>query len=115
MSLRDTILGADDLGFRLVTVPEWDNVKIELRGMTGEQRMKLWEATQAKTRKHFYADILIACAYDPENGEHVFDPADRDAIGTKSGAVLDRLTGIINELSETNVEDAEDKIEEDPT
>ena len=114
MSLRDTILTADDLGSRIVDIPEW-GVTIELRGMTGEQRMKLWEATQAKTRTHFYADIMIACAFDPESGKPVFDPADRDAIGGKSGAVLDRLTGVINELSGTSVEEAEERIEADPT
>ena len=114
MGTRDTILTADDLGSRIVDVPEWD-VQIELRGMTGKQRMKLWEATQAKSREHFYADLLIACTYDPDTDELLFEPADRDAIGSKSGAVLDRLTGIINELSGTSIDDAEEKIEADPT
>ena len=113
MSLRDTIIQAEDLDSRVVDVPEW-GVTVELRGMTGAQRMKLWEATQAKSRTHFYSDILIATTYDPDTGQHVFDPADRDVISEKSGAVLDRLTGIINELSGTSVEEAEEALGADP-
>jgi len=98
-----------------LVIPEWDGVDVTLRGMTGAQRMDLVEQTEGKARKHFYADILIALAYDPDTGEPMFDPADRDWIMGKSGAVLERLGKEAVRISGVSVEDAEDAIEADPT
>ena len=114
MSLRDTIHDAADLEETTMTIPEWD-VTILVRAMTGAQRMKMVEQTEAKNRDHFYADILIALVYDPDSGEPVFDPADRDWIMGKSGAVLERIGQEAIRISGVSVAEAEDAIAADPT
>jgi len=114
MSLRDTIHDANDLEESTMEIPEWD-VTLLVRAMTGAQRMKMVEQTEAKNRDHFYADILIALAYDPDTGEAVFDPADRDWIMGKSGAVLERIGREAIRISGVSVEEAEDAIDTDPT
>ena len=116
MSLRDTIRESVDLESEVVDVPEWDDVRLELRGMTGKQRMKMSKVAQQKgAQDHFYSDMLLVLAFDPETGDPVFDVADRDWLMEKSGAVLDRLIGVINQLSGISSEEAEEAIEADPT
>ena len=115
MSLRDTILQSDDLEESTMTIPEWGDATITVKAMTGRQRMKLVEQTQAKNRENFYADILIALTFDPETGEPVFDPADRDTLSGKSGAVLERLAEEAMRISGISSDDAEDAIKQDPT
>lgn len=116
MSLRDTILSADDLEESVEDVPEWD-VKILFRGMTGRQRIRLVERVSATgpDREFMYADILIATALDPETGEQVFDPADREALTGKAGGVLERLALIVMKLSKVSIDDAEADVDADPT
>jgi len=114
MSLRETIREADDLEVADLDVPEWD-VTVRVRAMTGRQRMKLVEQTQAKNRDFFYSDILIALTFDPESGEPVFDPADREWLAEKSGAVLERIAKKAIEISGVSVDDAEAAIKTDPT
>ena len=113
MSLRDTILSADDLKESIEDVPEW-GVKILLRGMTGRQRV-LYVESAGDRREFMYSDILIATAYDPETGKPVFDPADREALAEKSGGVLERLALKAMKLSGVSLEDAEKEVDEDPT
>ena len=119
MSHRDThdkILGADDLLEQTVDVPEWGDIKVLLRGMTGRQRVALVDKIGNKDRTHMYADILIATAYDPDDREPIFEAADRDALSAKSGAVLERLSLIvIQDLSGVSVDDAEAEVAADPT
>ena len=116
MSLRDTILTADDLKESVEDVPEWD-AKILLKGMTGRERIRLVERVSATgpDREFMYSDILIATALDPETGEKVFDPADREALADKSGGVLERLALKVLELSGVSIDDAEKEVAEDPT
>ena len=114
-SLRDTILNANDLQESVETVPEWGDIKILLRGMTGKQRIDLVDKA-GSDRSHMYADILIATALDPDTSEQVFDKADRDPLMGKSGAVLERLAlVVIQDLSGVSVDDAEKEVAADPT
>ena len=110
MSLRETILTADDIEEVTVDVPEW-GVKVQLRAMTAKQRLRLVDQIQAKDKTYMYSDILIALALDPETGEPIFDKADREALSEKSGAVCERLALTVIELSGVSVEDAEDEVE----
>ena len=114
-SLRDTILNADDLKETVEDVPEWGDVKLLLRGMTGTERINLVDKA-GNDRSHMYADILLSQAFDPDDGTKVFDIADRDPLMGKSGAVLERLALIvIQDLSGVSVDDAEIEVAEDPT
>ena len=71
MSLKDTILSADDLGETIVDVPEWD-VKLLIRGMDGLTRSKVQKIATSND-PYANADILILVARDPDSGELVFD------------------------------------------
>ncbi len=116
MSLRDTILGADDLKESIEDVPEW-GVKVLLRGMTGKQRIRLVESVSSTgpDREFMYSDILIATALDPETDKPVFDPADREALAGKAGGVLERLALQVMKLSGVSIDDAEKEVAGDPT
>lgn len=115
MTLRETILQADDIEEAVIEVPEWDDVKITLRSLTGKERVQLYEGVTGKQKVFMYADILIATARDPETGEPVFDPADREALAEKSGNVLDRLASEVLGLSGLDSDEAEAEVETDPT
>jgi len=114
MSLRDTILTAEDLQSTTVDVPEW-GVTVLLRGMTGKQRMQLVDQVAAKDKSYMYSDILIALALDPDTGKPIFDKADREALSAKSGGVLERLALEVMRISGVSVDEAEVEVETDPT
>ena len=113
MSLRDTILGADDLEESVMVIDEWD-VTILLKGMSAGQRVKVRKLMKTETPEA-YADILILALLDPETKQPVFDPADRDALAGKSGAVLQRIALEWVRISGPTDEEAEAEIEADPT
>jgi len=113
MSLRDTILGADDREEVTIDIDEW-GVTVLLRGMTSGERMRVRKLTQTETPQS-YADILIMALLDPETRKPVFDAADRDALADKSGAVLERISLEWLRISGPTDEEAESEIEADPT
>lgn len=101
-NLRNQILTAEDIPFESVEVPEWGTT-VNVRGMTGKQRAAfLKNATDAQGNvsfDRFYAELVIASTYDPETGELVFEPADRDALNNKSGRALERVASVATRLS----------------
>ena len=113
MSLRDTILQADDLGETIVPVPEWD-VKIKIRGMDGLTRSKVQKIATSND-PYANSDILILVALDPDTDELIFDPADREALAGKSGAAVEHVVIEAIRLSGTTIDEAEKEVEADPT
>lgn len=111
MNLRDTILAASDIEKKVITVKQWGGVKIELRGISGEERNKVYGETRKGEEIDFdelqYA-LIIASAYDPESGEKIFKPEDAAVLKTKSWTVINRLSGIIMKLSGIGAGDSED-------
>jgi hypothetical protein len=94
-SLRDSILSADDIQRETVDVPEW-GVTVEVRGMTGEQNAAYMDAAYNPTTGtmefgRVLPELVIACTFDPDTGEPVFEPADRDALGKRSASALERI------------------------
>ena len=113
MSLRDTILNADDLGETTLDVPEW-GVKILIRGMDGVQRTKVQKiATSGDVYAN--ADIMILVALDPETQKPIFDRADREALAGKSGAAVEYVVLEAIRMSGTSIDDAVKEVEADPT
>jgi len=113
MSLRDTILTADDLGEEVIDVPAW-GVKVMVQGMDGIQRSKIQKLATSGS-DHANADILILVARDPDTGELIFDKADRDALSGKSGAAVEEVVLAAIRMSGTNMDEAESQVEADPT
>lgn len=106
MSLKTRILNPATVKKETVTVPEWDNVTVELRSIRGRTRAKLLDAMAAlpKTDTEEEAnlqrgravlgvlpDFLIDGVFDPGTGERVFDEADRGAVEDLDEAVMQRL------------------------
>ena len=74
MTLRETILQADDIDDTTVTVPEWGDVKITLRGLTGKERVRLHDSVTGKAKVFVYADVLIATAGTRRQGSQCSTP-----------------------------------------
>lgn len=96
MTLRDRILAADDIGKKLVHIPEWD-VDVEVRTMTAGKRSEMMKAATDDDGNidvaQLWPMIIVATAYDPETGESLFTPADVDALKEKSAAAVEMLGG----------------------
>jgi hypothetical protein len=109
MSLRETILSADDLGRKAVTIPEW-GVTVEVRGLTASARAKLFEMGKNISELDARWHLISSSVYDPEKGERVFKSDDKVAVMEKNADVIDVLLAAINEINGYNqsaVEDAE--------
>jgi len=101
-NLREKILGASDIRREQVHVPEWD-VEVEVRGLTGAQRARLMKTSLdskgAVDFEKMFPELLITSTFEPGTGQPVFTEADRDALGGKSGAALDRIAQAAMRLS----------------
>jgi len=112
---KDAILAANDLQYEDVHVPEWGGT-VRVRALTGAER-DAFEAKMAEARQkgmalgaalhNFRAKLVVRCIVD-EQGKRLFSDDDAKALGTKSGAVLDRLFDVARRLSGMN----EDAVEE---
>jgi hypothetical protein len=114
MSLKATILAAaGGAAPELVPVPEW-GCDVHVREMTGAER----DAYEAETyqvsgktvelnRQNARARLLVRCLSD-EQGKRIFGDDDADVLGTKSGAVLDRLYVIAQRVNKLTAKDLED-------
>lgn len=102
MSLKDQILTADDTTTEIVEVSEW-GVKVQVRTMSGAARALVLQSAVDDDGKvdlqKVYPDIIIGCTFDPESGEQVFAPSDREILMTKSGAALDKVAAVAMRLS----------------
>src|SRR5690606_41990086 len=58
--------------------------------------------------ERLYPILLIETTYDPESGERIFNPADRDALNAKNSGALERIAKVAMRLSgiEPGAEDA---------
>ncbi len=98
-TLRDQILNSDDRGSEVVDIPEW-GVKIEVRARTVGEQFDLIDSVRRADgeldRKLLAVETVIACCFDPDTGERVFDPADRDTLLGKSSQAFGRLLEAAN-------------------
>ena len=103
MSLRDQILSSDDIVREPVTIPEWKDANgeptiVEVRSMSGAERTRILDlAIQDGGEMNLqmvYPEVVIASAFDPQTGEQVFTPADRDALQQKNAKATDRIAQV---------------------
>jgi len=104
---RSAILGADDLPFRDVDVPEWGGV-VRIVGLDGKQasafsrrmvRVGPDGKPQALGLDNFMAKLVALTLIDPQTGKPIFEEDDIEVLGKKSAKVLKRLSDIAAELS----------------
>lgn len=98
---RDEILAMDDIKTVPVTVPEWNNEVVLIRGLTGAQRDE-FEATNRRNGdqnlNNIRARFLVRCIVT-ENGTRIFADQDAAALGKKSSAAIDRLWDVATDLN----------------
>lgn len=107
--LHDLILNSDDIETELVTVPEWNDAEIEIRGLDVANRsnvLKMGSAADGFTVDFakFWPIVVISTAHDPKTGEQIFSLDDLDALKLKSAAVVERLGRIGIRISRLNPE-----------
>ena len=94
MSLRDQILGTDDLRSELVEVTQW-GVTVLLREMTAAARVAYQDIVSPENGTAGYLEglvrMVIGCALDPESKTPIFSAEDTEALKGKGLPVLRRL------------------------
>ena len=120
---REEILGADDIEYTDVPVPEWGG-SVRIGTMGGEARDQ-WELfllngrdKDDKLRARNIRATLVALSVVDEAGELLFTFADVMALGKKSAVALDRVYGEakrFNRLADKDVEDVEKNSDGDPS
>lgn len=113
MSLsREQILGAPDLRFEEVAVPEWGGT-VRIKMLTGAERdafegMIRDRATLGKLGENLRATIVASTLVD-ESGARLFTEADIEALGKKSWLALERVataSARLNKLEDRDIEEA---------
>ena len=118
MSLRDDILGRDDLPVEVVSVPEW-GMDVRVRALSGTER-DAYEAScmrrsgpKGEKVEMSFENIrarLVARSVVDEAGARVFTDADVAALGGKNAAALNRLFEVAQRLSGLRGEDIEELV-----
>ncbi len=103
MSLKDSILAAQDIPTETLEVEEW-NVTLLIKGMTAGERVKLMQSafdqdTGQVNMAAVYPDIVVGCVHDPETGSPVFDESDKEALMGKSSAAIENIASVGLRLS----------------
>lgn len=103
INLRDQILNAQDIPHETVTVGEWGDAVIEVRGMTAAERTRLMELAQGDDDKlnvkTIYPQIVIATCFDPETDAQIFTDADEALLLQKAATALDKVAEVGMRLS----------------
>lgn len=113
MSLRDRIIAADDIGKRLVHVPEW-GVEVEVRTLSTGMRSRMLQSAATDDGgvdiSRLYPMLVIATAFDPESGEAIFadTPEDFDLIQNKSAKAVEVVAKAAMEMSGMSVDEGVD-------
>ena len=111
-SIKDRIKAANDIDTEVIEIPEWDQVKIEVRSMPGRERAQLLKrATMPDGSMDFeglYPSVLVACCFDPDSGDKVFDTGDYGWINEKAAGPVERLAQIGMKLSGLTQEAADE-------
>lgn len=114
---RDQILGAQDLTFEDVAVPEWGG-EVRVRMLTGSERDAFEASTIIRRGKRVDLNMtnvrarLVALTVVDEAGGRVFSDADVAELAKKSSAALNRVFEAARKLNglteEATAEAAED-------
>lgn len=110
MSIKDTILAADDVQTETVEVPEW-GLTLHVRGMTGSERDQFEQSLMVERggrrvmdTANIRAKAVVRCLVD-DDGRRVFADGDANELGSKSAAVLERIYDVAARLSGLRDED----------
>ena len=103
--LRHAILSVVDVQSEEVVVPEWGDITVVCKGMTGRERSNYFQSnSDDDTMWKFAPRLIVNNVLDPDSKEPIFTEDDVDALADKSGSALDRLAKVISRLSGFGVE-----------
>ena len=109
---KSAILAANDLKTQDVDVPEWGGA-VRVRAFSGRER-DAFEASlvrgDGKDRKVDLTNMrarLVALSVVDEAGQRLFTDEEVDLLGAKSGAALDRVFAVAQELNGLSGADVE--------
>lgn len=101
-NLSAKIFAAADIESELVEVAQWD-VTLLVKSITAKDRAVMISGSVENNGdfrlEEILPDLVIAACYDPETGEKVFQPQDRDALMAKSAAPIEQLAQVAMRLS----------------
>jgi hypothetical protein len=108
---KDDILKAADTRTEEVEVPEWGGTVL-VRGLTGLERDDYEMSLMVERGGRMVMDtangrakLAVRCCVD-DDGSRIFDDADANTLGRKSGKALDRVFDVAARLSGLREEDA---------
>lgn len=110
---KEQILNADDLKTEVVKVPEW-NGTVKVKTMTGTERdafeSSIYDDSQKKANLRNIRAKLCLKTIVNDKGALLFSESDLIALGKKSGAALDRVFTVaqnLNGLTNKDIEELE--------
>jgi hypothetical protein len=79
----------------VINVPEW-GVDVKIKELTAKDKYDISsKTTNMKTGvvdiSRMAAEFIIACTYDPETGERLFEKTDVEAIGNMPSSGIDKV------------------------
>lgn len=101
---RDDILQVKDIKTEVVQVPEWGGA-VKVKGLNGTQRNEYEQSLIDMNGKNVKMNMknavakLVALTVVGEDGKRLFEQADVEALGQKSGAALNRIYEVAMRLS----------------
>lgn len=109
----DDIVGADDLKYEVIDVPEWGG-KVRVRGLTSRERDD-YEASlyftapngQQKMNLSGARERLVARGMVDGEGNRLLSDADAGKLAKKNGRAMERVFDAIRRLSGMSKEDVE--------
>jgi hypothetical protein len=112
---REEILGAQDIQYEDIPVPEWGNKFVRVKSLNGEERDEV-EASMTKMRgnkpelnmQNMRAKLLVRSCVDGDGKRLFSSDGDVLALTKKSAAALNRLFIVAQRLSGITAEDVEE-------
>ena len=103
--ISDLVAQAQDIETEDVEVPRW-GVTVRMQSMNGADRAQYirslvaaQEAEDEEALSELDAQLVVACTFDPETGEHAFLPSDIPMLMQKAGDIIGALSVKAQRLS----------------
>lgn len=117
--ISQLVASAADIEHEDVSVPQWGGVTLRIksmdlahRGQYLERLIKAREDEDSLALAQVQAELLVNCAYDPEDDSLAFTDADIPMLLTKHGGAVGRLATVASRLSGLDA-DAEERLGKD--
>jgi len=100
-NLSEIIFAKSDIAEEVIHVDAWD-VDILVKAMNARDRARMVEQAggdKGVNLEQILPDLVILCSFDPETGERIFQPQDREALLAKAADPIEKIAIKAMELS----------------